>query len=236
MSYVEILEPLVWPLCFLLLLSAYAVFNWFSKRAFITPSKNSNSHANNGIFYSGFPAPFRKCQRNPAEGQKPVIPFVIGLGKRISPSAIIFAIISVHFDSIKRCTLRTITHIFQKIWKMIPSIAYGYPAPTIIFPNRMIRVFTSPVHFGPRAIEPVVTHTVRSRHNPHLLCPPTSARKTMAGAERAAPYFCGVSTITSAIPIRELLFVFCEFYVRHAHYSKSPKFFPSKINEIECPS
>jgi hypothetical protein len=114
-----------------------------------------------------------------------------------SPPAIIWAIIPIIIDSINRQLPRTVTHISQKVLKLVPAQAYGNAATSISVIARRFRVIASLNHACPNSVRPGFTKKVGSISS--IMTAPT--RLTDPISERSSLDWLDVSACASAEPM-----------------------------------
>lgn len=88
---------------------------------------------------------------------------VISLRGFASPSAIIWAIVSVIVNSVKRFTIRPVAHIDVEVLKSKPPIANRYTSTAVVFVGRIFRVCASLLHAAPYFVHAVVKLAVRGQ-------------------------------------------------------------------------
>lgn len=87
--------------------------------------------------------------------------FIIYLHNHSRPSAILWFIVTVYINTIKRMLgTRPITHISPKIFKLAPPITHSDTTPSIIFIFRNFLVITPSKHCSPSLIFRSAAHSV----------------------------------------------------------------------------
>lgn len=126
----------------------------------------------------------------------------------VSPSAIFFAIVAIVIYAIKRHPLWSRTHIGIKVFKLVPALANGYAASSIVFISRIFLISASRQHRKPHSIDRLETHTMLELFGPisfgRYFLTKTPARSSFPVFQSGSSHDNFVSTIAMAQPSRRL--------------------------------
>ncbi len=125
--------------------------DWCIQRFGDRPFKRVDSLPDHGMRHAEFVCPIHDALRPSIVRQHNGRALVARLRARQSPSAIIWRVISIVVDAIKRVFWRrTFSHVGEEIGKVTPSFAYGYSTTSIVHKGRVVLPSASVVHLIPR--------------------------------------------------------------------------------------
>jgi hypothetical protein len=92
-----------------------------------------------------------------------VYPSVILLRLRRRPATILWTVVAIIVDAVKRHARGPISHVGKKVQKVIPAITNFYPAPAIAGIAGVLRIGAALKHRGPRIMNGTLGETVALR-------------------------------------------------------------------------
>lgn len=150
------------------------------------------------------------------------------------PAAIVFTIVSIIINPIQSHSLRTLAHIFKKILKPIPPLAYLYSATTVMLKMLVIWIQAARAHMLPASIGSgvltVVRMSMRYRIARKYFALQTTARFRFFASQRIASNRSLCTAHTFAYPIPHAT----NTNMRVLNYCPPPKFFAYHLTMIPC--
>ena len=176
------------------------------------------------VRHANFFTPMLHAQRFTAHSVETRIPSIQDLAYPRGPLAILFTIVSVIFDSVKRHTRGAVSHISVKVFKTFhPALANRYTSSSIVFKPRPIRIIATIFHTLPCPINRSPAHSVLGLQSNSK----ASARRNKAVSQ--------VSTSTRCLrAATAYTFPHCMFRFSGASFdnSKIAKTFSCNVNKI----
>jgi len=127
--------------------------SWDRESPFDTPAGFEPPKQNIGR-HPQLPRPSDRCLRSPLKGEHPVVPAVIVLLLRCSPTAVISRVWAVYVDPINAVIRRgTRPHVGKKPFKRLPVFRYRDSATSVILPCRAFGIVAPIVKVCPDLIQ-----------------------------------------------------------------------------------
>lgn len=146
-------------------------------------------------------APFRDGEGVAAVRDTPNVAFVASLSGSRCPTAILWAIVSVIIDTLKRMLgAGPLSHISKEIVKGLPSRAHTNAPRAVIRVRAICRILAPRLHRRPYVMGGVVRHTVPSDGSTDIGAPLASATTDVTAPERCSGGVPDPATLTSAPP------------------------------------
>lgn len=179
---------------------------------YVVPSESS-SLVESTLRDSGFAKPLLDALCNSVNGNAHIAGCVPTLRRRISPSAVFFAVSKFAVDSVYRHANGALTHIGKKVLEEKPSVAYGNAAPSVQRVVLAVGVEASCLHACPDAVSfaacriPSARLSMRSVRRRGSLVSKASTRLGKPSPKRVPGNDDNFAAFTSRAPRRPSVFV-----------------------------
>jgi hypothetical protein len=135
---------------------------------------------------------------------------VSSLSIDISPSAIVWAVVLVSIDTIKRHSFGPLAHIGKKVFKYLPSVTDFNSSCSVSIKSLVFGIITSTAHVLPRNPRWRQGHSMSGHGNAMALATEASARSHQPPLKRITANFFGLAAVAAAKPAQILALRFSQ--------------------------